>query len=88
MNLAIPVSLIGLTGQSSNPCAIGVAETLSYRESGGYWIARLNRAMTVVGVAVVEKGSSRAAAGCPLRIDFIASEIAVQSRAKRPRTTT
>jgi hypothetical protein len=35
-----------LTGQSSNPCAIDVSETLPQRESGGYWIARSSRAMT------------------------------------------
>jgi hypothetical protein len=31
---------MGLTGQSSNPCDIGVAENLPHGESGGYWIAR------------------------------------------------
>jgi hypothetical protein len=35
-----------LTEQSSNPCAIGVAETSPHGESGGYWIARSSRAMT------------------------------------------
>jgi hypothetical protein len=43
------LSLPGLTGQSSNPCAIGVSETSSQMESGGYWIARSSRAMTVNG---------------------------------------
>jgi hypothetical protein len=41
------LSLPGLTGQSSNPCAIGVFETSPHLESGGYWIARSSRAMTV-----------------------------------------
>jgi hypothetical protein len=33
------LSLPGLTGQSNNPCAIDVSETLPHLESGGYWIA-------------------------------------------------
>jgi hypothetical protein len=37
-----------LTGQSSNPCAIDVAETLPKQKSGGYWIARSSRAMTAM----------------------------------------
>jgi hypothetical protein len=44
------LSLPGLTGQSSSPCAIGVSKTLPHRKSGGYWIARSSRAMTVCGV--------------------------------------
>jgi hypothetical protein len=43
--------LPGSTGQSSNPCATGVTEALPQLGSGGYWIARLSRAMTV-GVVV------------------------------------
>jgi hypothetical protein len=39
--------LPGLTGQSSNPRAVDVAKILPHRESGGYWIARSSRAMTV-----------------------------------------
>jgi hypothetical protein len=38
---------MGSTGQSSNPHAIGMAETLPYGGSRGYWIARSSRAMTV-----------------------------------------
>jgi hypothetical protein len=38
-----------LTGQSSNPCAIDVFETLPHWESCGYWIARSSRAMTAKG---------------------------------------
>jgi hypothetical protein len=44
------MSLPGLTGQSSNPCTIDAAEALPYRDSGGYWIARSSRAMTVASV--------------------------------------
>jgi hypothetical protein len=36
-----------LTGQSSNPCAIDVSQTLPHRKSVGYWIARSSWAMTV-----------------------------------------
>jgi hypothetical protein len=43
----ISLSLPGLTGQSSNPCAIDVFETLPHRGFGGYWIARSSQAMTV-----------------------------------------
>jgi hypothetical protein len=36
-----------LTGQSSNPGVIDVARTSPRPQSGGYWIARSSRAMTV-----------------------------------------
>jgi hypothetical protein len=44
------LSLPGLTGQSGNPRVVDVAETLPHAESGGYWIARSSRAMTLNGV--------------------------------------
>jgi hypothetical protein len=45
------LSLPGLTGQSSNLCAIGVTEAVPHRESGGYWIVRSSRTMTAKGLA-------------------------------------
>jgi hypothetical protein len=41
------MSLPGSTGQSSNPRAIDAFEAVPRSQSGGYWIARSSRAMTV-----------------------------------------
>ena len=61
-----PLSLPGLTGQSSNPCAIDVAETLPHRESGGYWIARSPMATSISGIwsTRCSKTSSSASGRC------------------------
>jgi hypothetical protein len=45
------LSLPGSTGQSSNPRAVDLVETLPQRASGGYWIARSSRAMTSFGMS-------------------------------------
>jgi hypothetical protein len=73
------LSLPGLTGQSSNPCAIDVSEPSPHREPGGYWIARSSRAMTIVegrhdapaltrtpaSPSVRGRGSARGRRACP-----------------------
>jgi hypothetical protein len=44
----VTLSLPGLTGQSSNPRAIGVTKLRLDRQPGDYWIARSSWAMTVI----------------------------------------
>jgi 8-oxo-dGTP diphosphatase len=58
------LSLPGLTGQSSSPCAIVVFKAVPHRGSGGYWIARSSRAMTaIVGGALTPARSPACCSG-------------------------
>jgi hypothetical protein len=83
------LSLPGLTGQSSNPRAIDVSETLPDRDSGGYWIARSSRAMTVARDANDNQSHTGEKAGLATRpVGRLRAEMRSISSAVRRKSST